>query len=184
MINAFMDNVFIPIVNFLRYYFFIIMALLAIAGPIWIFFDALIRWRKDRSGLPAWVWLIAILVGGFWIPPFYWIVRKPRSVSRLIITILIFWIFPISIVAGSFYVRTRISKERQGKAQELKVGMMEDEVLSLIGQVNYVDTTFDEELGRDIEEWTYNIGIRKGWYTLTFMDDTLRKIEFEESPYK
>ena len=94
MMNSFIDSI-IPIINFLRRYFYIIMALLAIGGPLWIFFDALIVWRKDRSGLPAWVWFIAILGGGFWIPPLYWIVRKPRSVSRFIITIMIFWIFPL-----------------------------------------------------------------------------------------
>lgn len=173
-----MDNVFIPIVNFLKYYYLIIMGLLVFAGPIWIFFDARIKWRKDRSGLPAWVWLIAFLGGGFWIPPIYWIVRKPRSVSRFIVAILIFWIFPFSIPIGSFYVRTRISKVKQAKAQELKIGMTEGEVLSRIGEANYYDTVFGEELGKKIEKWEYRIGIRKGWYTLTFEDDTLKKIEF------
>lgn len=154
------------------------MVLLVFAGPIWIYFDARIKWRKDRSGLPAWVWLIAFFGGGFWIPPIYWIVRKPRSVSRFIAAILIFWIFPFSIPVGSFYSRARISKERYTKTQELEVGMTDDEVMSLLEYINHVDTIFDEILGKNIEKWQYIIGLREGWYNLTFEDDTLKKIKF------
>lgn len=179
-----MNRFVIPIVAFLNRYYLIILLVFFIAGPIWIFLDALIIWRKERKGVPPWVWLIAFFGGGLWIPPIYWIVRKPRRIARLIISILVFWFLPFFILLTIFgtkkYIKSQRLTELQLRLSKLEVGVTKDETLdqSDFGTF-FMDGTIKTRRENAFEVWSINVKGKE--YELFFANDSLTSIIIHSS---
>lgn len=159
---------------------FLLIVLWILLGVLWVFLDSRKTWKKKKTGLPPFVWLIVCIGAGIWAIPIYWIVRKPRRKTEMIIAIFSYWVFIIlmGVILSmyAFYRNSIMLEERHVLVKEIKVGMVKEDVTEILWPALMKEIFSGAIFGPDSNTWVFSA--RNGKYTLIFDNDTLREMSF------